>query len=302
MWSVFSTAVRQAQRLPRKFEFLETAPGGCNALTYPCLSFLRGFYFPRKHWFPWRVRIIHKRQATIRKYRHAWPRRQDPSEAPIFGVKEDGTQLAFRDRDIRIGMKRLLEYAKLLRHRQMPDAIDQVESIARMKSEVILKLLRRAMKECEEHHRWDIARTYIFDAQPQRGSFVKSLRKHSRGNFGVVKSPRHMFMVRVRQMPLEEFFHRMYVYNKVPRSMAADMRLALHQNLVSPQMIKQWAPYLQSNSRYFHRREMKWLDRTRQFDYYQVRREWIQKYKANLLRASTEAREARGLSPLSMAD
>lgn len=296
MWSIFRTAVCRAQQPAT----VQAGARAADALGHPCAGSSRGFYFPRKNWFPWRVRLIHKYQAMKRKYRHAWPRQYSPEEAPIFGAKEDGTQLAFRDRDIRIGMKRLLEYARLMKGRQLEDAADWVECIGRMKSESILKLLRRTIKECEERHRWDIARTYIFDVQPQRGAFVKSLRKHSRGNFGVVKSPRHMFMVRVRQMPLEEFFHRIYVFNKVPRSMACDMRLALHQNLVNSQMKKQWAPYLCANSRYFHRRELKWLDRTRQFDYYQVRREWIQKYKANLLRASTESREARGLSPLSM--
>merc|ERR1719436_1299117 len=148
----------------------------------------------------------------------------------------------------------------------------------------------------------DLARVYIFDAQPQRGPFVRSLKKHAKANFGVVKSPRNLFMVRVRQMPLEEFFHRVYIYNKVPRSLASDMRLAIQQQRVSPQMSKEWAPYLYAHSRLFHRRALKWLDSTRQFDYYDARREWIQQYKANLLRSSTEAREARGLPPLSMTE
>merc|ERR1711933_394495 len=103
-------------------------------------------------------------------------------------------------------------------------------------------------------HGWDVSRAYVFDAQPQRGSFIKSLRKHSRSNFGIVKSPRNLFMVRVRQMPLEEYFHRVYIYNKVPRSLASDMRLAIQQQRVSQQMRKEWAPYLYSHSRLFHRR------------------------------------------------
>lgn len=288
MWSALSSVARRCH--------LQVA--GTLTAFQQSLGSTRSFYFPRKNWFPWRQRIVHQRQAALCKKRHVLPRYRDPGEAPIFQTKEDGTQLAFRAKELRLSLKRLLDYARLIRRRQLQDAIDWVESLAKMKSEPILKLLRDAYKECSEKRKMDIARVYIFDAQPQRGYFVKSLRRHSRGKYGVTRRPRHMFMVRVREMPLEEYFHRIYVYNKVPRSLAGDMRLSLHQSQVSPQMMKDWAPYLCANSRLFHRKELKWLDSTRQFDYYQARREWIQRYKANLLRASREAREARGLPPL----
>lgn len=206
--------------------------------------------------------------------------------------------LAFRDKELRLGMKRLLEYARMIKGKQIQDALDWVESMAQMKSESIRKLLRRVMQECIEKHNMDPARVYVFDAQPQRGYVVKSIRMHSMAKFGVNKSPRHMFMVRVREMPLEEYFHRLYIFNKVPRSLAGDMRLALHEGRVNPQIAKEWAPYLCAESRFRHRKELKWLDKTRQFDYYKAREEWIQRYKANLMRGSTEAREARGLPPL----
>jgi ribosomal protein L22 len=263
-----------------------------------CLVAVRTFYFPRKNWFPWRSRLMHQRQAALRQKRHIWPRRYDDAEAPIFGGKEDGEVLAFRRKEIPIGQKKLLEYARIIRGKQIQDGIDWVESMIRMKSEPILKLLRNAAQECIEKHNMDIARVYIFDAQPQRGYVVKSIRAHARAKYGINKSPRHMFMVRVREMPLEEYFHRVYVFNRVPRSLASDMRLALHENRVNPQVAKDWAPYLCASSRHAHRHELKWLDSTRQFDYYKARHEWIQRYRANLFRNSTEAREARGLPPL----
>jgi len=238
----------------------------------------------------------------MRKKRHIWPRRHDPDEAPIFGQKEDGTQLAFRERDVRLGMKRLLDFCRIIRGRQLQDGIDWVESLARMKSGVVLKLMNQAKEECIEKYKMDPARVYIFDAQPQRGPFVRQLKKHARANFGIVRSPRNILMIRVRQLPLEEYFHRMYINNKVPRSVASDMRLALHQNRVNPQMQKEWGPYVCANSRFWHRKQLKWLDSTRQFDYYQARHEWIQRYRANLVRGSVEAREARGLPPMPAAD
>lgn len=269
------------------------APAALHALT---LS--RNFYFPRKNWFPWRTRLIHQRQAALRKKRHIWPRQHDENEAPIFGGTQDGQVLAFREKELRLSMKRLLEYARMIKGKQVQDGLDWIESMAQMKSEEIRKMLKKIMQECIEKHSMDLARTYIFDAQPMRGYVVKSLRMHSRAHFGVNKSPRHVFMVRVREMPLEEYFHRLYIVNKVPRSLAGDMRLALHEGRVNAQAAKEWAPYLCASSRIRHRMELKWLDSTRQFDYYQARQDWIQRYKANLLRGSTQAREARGLPPL----
>lgn len=266
----------------------------------PLAGQTRSFYFPRKLWVGWRIRLVRQRQAACRLKRHLWPRRHDPEEEPIFGDKEDMV-LSFRDEEIRISVKKLNHYAKLMKSKQLQDAYDWVDSLARMKSEPILKLIQKAIDDCKDRRGWDLARTYITEACPGRGKPVKSLRKHSRGVYGIMKAPRNNFLLRVRQVPLEEWFHRMYIYNKVPRSVASDMRLAMHQKRVSPQMAKEWSPYMYANGRMFHRKELKWLDSTRQFDYYKARREWIQKYQANLLRASTEAREARGLTELPLA-
>lgn len=283
-----------AAALPR----LKEANAQARPVSLHALSCSRGFYFPRKNWFPWRTRLIHRRQAALRKKRHIWPRSYDENEAPIFGGKDDGEVIAFRDKEIRIGQKGLLDYARIIKGKQIQDALDWVDSMARMKSEPVIKLLKRIMQESQEKHGIDIARLYIFDAQPQRGYYVKSIRMHARAKYGINKSPRHMLMVRVREMPLEEYFHRLYIFNKVPRCLASDMRIALHEGNVNPQVAREWAPYLCANSRLRHRMELKWLDSTRQFDYYKARAEWIQRYKANLLRSSSEAREARGLPPL----
>lgn len=261
------------------------------------LQAVRGYYMPRAGWFPWRARIVHKRQADLRRKRHVWPRRRDENEEPIFGGTEDGQVLAFREKEVRMGLKRMLDYCRLIRGRQIQDAIDWIECMGRLNTAVIMKVLRNAMQECIEKYKMDVSRVYIFDAQPQRSYYVKSIRLHSRGRYGIQNSPRHMFMIRVREMPLEEYFHKVFVFNKVPRSLAADMRLALHERRVNPQVAKEWGAYLCSASRFHHRHQLKWLEITRQFDYYDVRRAWINRYQNNLLRTSAEAREARGLPP-----
>mmetsp|Transcript_19666 Transcript_19666/g.45855 ORF Transcript_19666/g.45855 Transcript_19666/m.45855 type:complete len:319 (-) Transcript_19666:76-1032(-) len=298
--STFSLSTRQdvsicdALRHPQSFHIHGAeAVVGCS----PLAQAQRGFYFPRNKWFPWRVRLIRQRQAALRQRRHIWPRRIDPEEKPIFGDKEEGS-LPFRDKHVRLSLKRMLEYTKLIRGRQLQDAIDYVESMGRMKSQHVLKLLRRAMMEVSDKYKWDIARVYITTAFSSRGYFVKSIRRHTRARFGINKAPRHLFNIRVREMPLEEYFHRLYIYGKVPLSLSSDMRRALSEHRVSNLMKKEWAPYLTANSRFFHRRSLKYLDATRQFDYYEARKQWIYEYEANRMRSTTEAREARGLPPL----
>merc|ERR1712007_36563 len=106
----------------------------------------------------------------------------------------------------------------------MGDAMDWTESLARLKSVPIMKLLKRAAKEVVEKYNWDLARVYVHTVFTRRGFFVKSIRKHTRGRYGINKSPRNMFMVRLREAPIEEFFHKLYIYGKVPRSIASDMR------------------------------------------------------------------------------
>ncbi|OLQ02806.1 Microtubule-associated protein RP/EB family member 1C [Symbiodinium microadriaticum] len=168
----------------------------------PLAGQTRSFYFPRKLWVGWRIRLVRQRQAACRLKRHLWPRRHDPEEEPIFGDKEDMV-LSFRDEEIRISVKKLNHYAKLMKSKQLQDAYDWVDSLARMKSEPILKLIQKAIDDCKDRRGWDLARTYITEACPGRGKPVKSLRKHSRGVYGIMKAPRNNFLLRVRQVPLE---------------------------------------------------------------------------------------------------
>ncbi|CAE7220473.1 rplV [Symbiodinium sp. CCMP2592] len=169
----------------------------------PLAGQTRSFYFPRKLWVGWRIRLVRHRQAACRLKRHLWPRRHDPEEEPIFGDKEDMV-LSFRDEGIRISEKKLNHYAKLMKSKQLQDAYDWIDSLARMKSEPILNLIQKAIDDCKNKRGWDLARTYIIEACPGRGQPVKSLRKHSRGVYGIMKAPRNNFLLRVRQVPLED--------------------------------------------------------------------------------------------------
>lgn len=259
------------------------------------LTCIRSFYFPRKNWYPWRARRVQARKRAVRLKRHIWPRYFDPNEKPIFQPIEAHPTLAFQQKYIRVSVKKMLEYTRLISGKQLEDAIHWIEALSRPNAKPVLDLMKKAREECVERYRWDLARVFLFNAQVHRGFFVKSVKLHIKGKFGMQKSPRSTLLIRLREMPLEEFFHKLYINHDVPKTVAMDMRLALTQRRASPQMEREWLPYLTSTTRFFHRKDLKWLDSTRQFDYYQVRREWIAKYQANQNQAVSEAREARGL-------
>lgn len=235
------------------------------------------------------------RKRAVRLKRHIWPRYFDANEKPIFQHVESQPTLAYQQKNIRMSVKKMLEYTTLISGKQLEDAIHWIEALSRPNARPFLDLMKKARAECVERYKWDLARVFLFNAQVHRGFWVKSVKLHIKGKFGIQKAPRSTLLIRIRELPYEEFFHRLYINHDVPKTIAMDMRLALLQRRASPQMEKEWLPYLNSTTRFFHRKELKWLDSTRQFDYYQVRREWIAKYQANLNRASAEAREARGL-------
>lgn len=235
------------------------------------------------------------RKRKVRLKRHVWPRYYDPNEKPIFKPLEAQPTLDFQQKQIRISVKKMLEYTRLISGKQLEDAIHWMEALSRPNARPILNLMKKARAECQDRYRWDLARVFLFNAQVHRGSIVKSVKLHIKGKFGIQRAPRSTLLIRIKEMPHEEFFHRLYINHDVPKTIAMDMRLALMQRRASPQMEREWLPYLTSTTRFFHRKEMKWLDSTRQFDYYQVRREWIAKYQANQNRSLAEAREARGL-------
>ncbi|CDR97820.1 hypothetical protein BBBOND_0403080 [Babesia bigemina] len=54
--------------------------------------------------------------------------------------------------------------------------------------------------------------------------------------------------------------------------MGAEMRAALYEKRVPAQTITEWYPYLTAHTRFFFRRQLKWMNDTGQFNYYKHRR------------------------------
>lgn len=60
--------------------------------------------------------------------------------------------------------------------------------------------------------------------------------------------------LRLRELPLHELFHRTFILKQPPRSLTHDMRLAIRQQQLPPEVIRDWIPYLDAPLRYSHKR------------------------------------------------
>lgn len=69
-----------------------------------------------------------------------------------------------------------------------------------------------------------------------------------------LKSYRYSVAVRLRELPLHEYFHRLFILKQVPRSLGHDMRLALHQQQLPQEAARDWLPYLDAPTRSQHKR------------------------------------------------
>ncbi|EER01898.1 hypothetical protein Pmar_PMAR001519 [Perkinsus marinus ATCC 50983] len=200
-----------------------------------------------------------------------------------------------------------------------------------MRARKVCHQLYRARTRMVDHHGYDPARLYISRIWTERGPRVMSIHQQRAGYYFRKKKLQNMMQLVVREMPMNEYFHKVYIMKEVPRSVTLDMRMALRDGRAPRSYEREWAPYdgllllplfvcdvphfdicsnivrttrstlpryITAESRIWHRRGMQFEDHMRRFDYYQTRREWIDKYASSFHRDEQEAREARGLPPL----
>ena len=234
----------------------------------PLASQARGIqYLWRRGFWPWKQDYAkRKRRETIKK-RNILPRTIDPNEDAIFDPKLQLDWHTFKIAPVRQSVRRLMDYQRLMKGRQIDDAIDAVEALARPSADPILNVLNRGKRHLVDRG-MDPARLFIKTAWVRFLHYTKQIRRHAKGGYGWAKTPHCRFYIGVREMPLPEFFHRTYVQGRTPRSIGMDMRLALMSKKAPREMEKEWAPYLTSQSRCEHRRSLKWRHATRDFDYY----------------------------------
>jgi hypothetical protein len=181
-------------------------------------------------------------------------------------------------------LRRLHEYVRLLKNRNLQDAIDWVACLTRPSARPILQMLKKAKNDLVEKKGLDLGRLYVDRSHSDRGEYVKIVRRMRVGHYSLFRSPRHHFRIYIREMPMEEYFHRMYILGKVPQCVSYDMRQAIREGRVSAETERVWAPYLTSNSRYRHRKKLRRLHASGEFDYYETRKKWIREYISNIQR------------------
>ena len=258
----------------------------------------RSVYFARARWFPWRQKIAHRWQRQAAKDRHILPREFNSNESRVVtsargDLDRKGSLYHYQVREVPMSLRRLHEYVRLLKNRNLQDAIDWVACLTRPSARPILQMLERAKKELVDKGGLDLGRLSIDHSHSDRGEYVKIVRRMRVGHYSLFKSPRHHFRIYIREMPLEEYFHRLYILGKVPECVAFDMRQAIRDKRVAPETERLWQPYLTSASRYLHRKELRRLHANGQFDYYAERKRWIDAYQSNILRLKRAERDSR---------
>ena len=263
-----------------------------------CPFQVRQVYFARARWFPWRQKIAHRWQRQAMKDRHILPRSINPSEAPIMtsssrDVDKKGSLFHYQIKEVPMSLRRLHEYVRLLKRRNLQDAIDWVACLTRPSAHSILHMLRTAKYDLVEKKGLDLGRLYIDHSHSDRGEYLKIIRRARVGQYGQFRSPRHHFRIYIREMPMEEYFHRMYILGKVPQCVSLDMRQAIRDSRVPAETERLWAPYLTSASRFNHRREIRRLHAIHEFDYYAERKKWIHEYRVNIQRLKDARKTSR---------
>ena len=90
----------------------------------------------------------------------------------------------FTRKELRVSLRRLVEYGRLTRCRHLQDSIDYMQSMCRMSVEPIVSFMQEARDKLVQKAGCDPARLYVASFQSFRGKFVKSLKWHSKGKVG----------------------------------------------------------------------------------------------------------------------
>jgi ribosomal protein L22 len=258
----------------------------------------RSVYFARARWFPWRQKIAHRWQRQTVKDRHLIPRETNRKERPIMTSASSDTSRMdslyhFQVKEVPMSLRRLHEYVRLLKRRNLQDGIDWIACLTRPSAKPILQMLEGAKRDLVDKKGLDLGRLYIDHSHSDRGEYIKIVRRMRVGHYSLFKSPRHHFRIYIREIPLDEYFHRMYILGKVPQCVSFDMRQAIREKRVAPEVERRWQPYLTSASRYRHRKELRRLHSIGEFDYYAKRRKWLTEYQSNITRLKQAEKDRR---------
>jgi ribosomal protein L22 len=245
-------------------------------------------YFPRYRWYPWRQKIIKERNDLTRKSKQLIPFQP-------YNKNQSGSTFSFTECNVPISLRKMQNYARLLRHKHLQDGIDWIEALCRPSARPLFHLLLRARKVLLENQEMDLARLYIRGAERLRGKWEKRVFLKRDGGYTVRRNNSHKFRITLTQMTMPEFFQKVYIEGKIPRCIVMDMQNAVKEGCVNDP--SSFAPYLNSASRREHRKRLKWQVLNKNFNYFAERKKWIKEYENNRLNFENKQRSKRGLLP-----
>ena len=91
----------------------------------PLANQARGIqYLWRRGFYPWKQDYAKRKRREVIRKRNILPRRWDPNEEPIFDPKLQLDWHTFKIAPVRQSVRRLMDYQRLMKGRQIDDAID----------------------------------------------------------------------------------------------------------------------------------------------------------------------------------
>ncbi|UKJ87660.2 hypothetical protein MACJ_000098 [Theileria orientalis] len=238
-------------------------------------------YYRKKGLWEWRKMLIYRLNKNRYSRKFITPKKVDKEEMPIKS-KESARVWEFKVEELPISLKRLRLYSKLLTNLHLQDAIDWLTSFPNIKTNRILNSMSESQKKIFEEHGGDPSRLYIDNIIINYSRPIKQLKHHALGNFGIMCTWRNTFKYKIREMPMNEFYQKIFILGKVPKSMSSEMRNAIYDKRVNSQNIAAWFPYLTAHSRFIFRKNLRFLNKIGKFDYYSHRKDWINQYNENL--------------------
>ncbi|KAL8429977.1 hypothetical protein Efla_000790 [Eimeria flavescens] len=209
--------------------------------------------------------------------------------------KGEGRVWVAKRRDVPLGRKRLLLLLRLIKGLHLTDAIDWLHAVSNHKCNSLLNVLLKQQQIIRDEGA-DPSRVYIHSYIIGPAGHIKTMRVGYHYRVSFLKSYRYSLSLRLRELPLHELYHRLFVMKKVPRSLGQEMRMAIRQQQVPREVVRDWLPFLDAPCRFAHKQRLRQLNRQRLFNYFLSRRAFVCIYTSRVRRMGEEAAAARGLT------
>ncbi|CDR97821.1 hypothetical protein, conserved [Babesia bigemina] len=171
-------------------------------------------YYRKKGIWEWRRKLIFRLNRARYRRQFIVPKVIDPEEAGVKS-KHSANVWEFTIDGLPIGLKRLKLYTKLLTHLHLQDAIDWLYAMPNVRTNRILNALSDAQKKIYEQYNGDPSRLYIQNMIINYKPPMKQIKYHACRNFGIMSTWRNSIVYRIREMPMNEFYQKIFILGRV---------------------------------------------------------------------------------------